>query len=165
MDRILILGLQGAGKSTLANRLGKKLDREVIHLDKLYYPVGWVHPQTREEWREEMRNLAKREKWIMDGNFHSTLDIRMPRADMIIFLDFNKLLCLYRIFKRVWVSKGQPFDKAIGNKERVSWGLVMKIIKFPRQKTYERLKMYENSKKIYILKNDKEVEELLNNFN
>ena len=162
MDRILIIGLQGAGKSTFANRLGKKLNREVIHLDKFYYQADWKHTQTKEEWREEVKGLADREKWIMDGNYHSTLDIRIPRADTIIFLDFNKFLCLYRIFKRVLVVKGQPFDKAHGNKERVSWSLMMKILKFPRKKTYERLEMFKDSKKIYILKNSKEVEDLLN---
>ena len=162
MDRILIIGLQGAGKSTFANKLGKKLNREVIHLDKFYYPNGWVHTETREEWRATVTELANKERWIMDGNYHSTLDIRMPRADVIIFLDFNKLLCLYRIFKRVAVIKGQPFDKSHGNKEKVTWNLIMKIVKFRKQKTLQKIEMYTDSKKIYILKNSKEVEYLLN---
>lgn len=162
MDRILIVGLPGSGKSTFANKLGKKLNIETIHLDKFYYPVGWAHTQTKEEWRETVKTLSAKDKWVMDGNFHSTLDIRMPRADVIIFLDFNKLLCLYRIFKRVLTTKGQPFDKSHGNKEKVTWNLVMKIVKFRKQKTLQKIEMYADSKKIYILKSSKEVEYLLN---
>src|SRR3989344_8957244 len=98
MERILIIGLQGSGKSTFANKLGQGLNREVIHLDKVYYESGWKHIQTKEEWRQTIKELVLREKWIMDGQYTSTLDIRIPTADAIIFFNFNKLFCLYRIF-------------------------------------------------------------------
>ena len=67
MDKILIIGLQGSGKSTFANKLGKKLNRKVVHLDKIYYESGWKHAQTKEEWRQTIRDLVSKDQWIMDG--------------------------------------------------------------------------------------------------
>lgn len=162
MDRILIIGLNGSGKSTFANRLGKKLNREVTHLDKLYFQAGWKHTQTKEEWREQVKNLISQEKWIIDGHYVSTLDIRIPAADTIIFFNFNKLLCLYRIVKRVF-NRTQPFDKAEGNKEKIPFTLIGRIILFPKKKMLAMLDPYKNTKKVIIFKNDREVEKYLNN--
>src|SRR6185369_4635695 len=111
MERILIIGPSGSGKSTFTNKLGKKLNREVIHLDKLYYNSGWKLAHTKEGWREAITKLVEGESWIMDGHYNSTLDIRVPRADTIIFFNFSKMFCLYRVFKRA-LNMHQPYDKA-----------------------------------------------------
>jgi len=161
MDKILIIGINGAGKSTFANNLGKKLNREVIHLDKIYYQLGWQHTQTKEEWRQTIKDLASKEKWIMDGQYNSTLDIRIPVADTIIFFNFNKMLCIYRIVKRVF-DRTQPFDKAQGNKNKISFDLLKKVVKFPKEKILEKLEPFKNTKKIFILRDSGEADKLLN---
>jgi len=160
MDKILIIGLNGSGKSTFANKLGKKLNREVVHLDKIYYESGWKHLQTQEEWRETVGGLVSKEKWIIDGHYNSTLDIRIQPADTIIFFNFNKLLCLYRAFKRIF-NRTQPFDKAEGNLNTLSWVLIKKIIKFPKNKMLNILEQNKNAKRIIIFNNDREVEKYL----
>ena len=160
MERILIIGLQGSGKSTFANKLGQRLNREVIHLDKIYYESGWKHTQTKEEWRQTIRNLVSDQRWIMDGQYNSTLDIRIPAADTIIFFNFSKTVCFYRIFKRIF-NKVQPFDKAEGNFNKISWDLIKKILYFPRQETLAKLEPFKNSKKIFIVKNSREAKNLL----
>ena len=165
MDRILIFGLSGSGKSTFSNKLGKKLNREVVHLDKIYYPhpFRWEHTQSRDEWKQTVRDLVAQEKWIIDGHYNSTLDIRMPRADTIIFFNFNKILCLYRVVKRT-LSRTQPFDKAEGNFNHISWNLIKKIIIFDRNKMLKMLEQYKDTKKIFVVKNKKEAENLLKTF-
>lgn len=160
MQKILIIGINGSGKSTFANQFGKKLNREVTHLDKMYYRSGWSHTQTKEEWRQTVGDLVSKDSWIIDGHYNSTLDIRIPAAEAIIFFNFNKLLCLYRVIKRAF-SKTQPFDKAEGNLETISWKLVKGIIKFPKNKILEKLELYKDAKKIFVVKNRKEAEELL----
>ncbi len=161
MDRILIIGINGAGKSTFANELGKKLNRDVIHMDSVYYKSGWeVAHKTRDEWKQKVRDLVSQEKWIIDGHYNSTLNIRMPRADTIIFFNFNKLLCLYRICKRA-MGKAQPFDKPEGNFNKLSFNLIKKLIIFPKKKILDMLEQYKDTKKVFIVHNDKEVEELL----
>lgn len=162
MDRILIIGISGSGKSTFANKLGKALNREVIHLDKVYYPYPFSkkHIQNRDEWKQKVRDLVVKEKWIIDGHYNSTLDIRVPRADIIIFFNFNKLLCFYRVCKRT-LDRTQPFDKAEGNFYRLSFNLIKKIIIFSKIKVWKHLEPYKNIKKIFVVKNSKEAEELL----
>lgn len=164
MDKILIIGLQGSGKSTFANKLGKKLKREVIHLDSIYYKSGWQRRHTtKDEWKETVRSLVSQDKWIIDGQYTSSLMIRIPRADTIIFFNFNKFLCFYRIFKRA-INENQPFDKPEGNFNHVSWDLIKKLVTFQRNKILEMLKPFKNTKKIFIVKNSKEAENLLSVF-
>src|SRR5690349_21793894 len=99
MNRILIIGNGGAGKSTFAKALGQHLNLPVDHLDKEYWQPGWV-ATPRQQWLEKLHKILQPEKWILDGNFDSTLAIRIPPSDAIIFLDFNPFICLWRILKR-----------------------------------------------------------------
>lgn len=99
MKRILILGCSGAGKSTLARELGRRFRLPVIHLDEHYWRPGWVEP-SKEEWRLQALELAKRPEWVMDGNYSSTFPERFAVADMVVALDFPTWLCLWRVIKR-----------------------------------------------------------------
>lgn len=159
MKRILVIGLQGSGKSTFANRLGNMLNQEVTHLDKLYYKPGWK-PVASDAWRKIVNDLISRKEWIIDGNYQSTLDTRLIPADTVIFFDFNKFLCLCRMFSRS-MKKDQPFDKAEGNINKLSWDLIKKMILYPRKKVLRKLKGYKDTKKIIVFKNDKEAENFL----
>lgn len=107
MDRILILGCPGAGKSTLARELGEILDLPVIHLDREYWNPGWVETPSG-EWETRMADLVRREKWIMDGNYGSTLAMRLARADGVVFLDYPRWLCMVRVIRRIMGKKHRP---------------------------------------------------------
>jgi len=99
MDRILIIGSSGAGKTTLATWLGRRLDLPVIHLDFHYWRSNWTVPLA-EEWRARVSELVQGDKWVMDGNFGGSLNIRLPACDTITFLDFPRRISLWRILKR-----------------------------------------------------------------
>ena len=77
--RILILGCGGAGKSTLARRLGAATGLPVVHLDGLYWQPGWVAME-RAAWRRTVENEIAKDAWIIDGNFGSSLELRLSRA-------------------------------------------------------------------------------------
>ncbi len=155
MQRILIIGLNGSGKSTLANKLGKILGLDVFHLDKFYYKPGWQAVE-KEEWSSIVKTLLEKERWIIDGTYPSSLDRRIARSDTIIFLNFNKYRCLYRIIARSF-DKVQPFDRPDGDFHKISWHLVKKVILYPKRKMLEKLENLGESKKIIILNNDREV--------
>ncbi len=165
MNKILIIGIPGSGKSTFANKLGKVLEREVIHLDKLYRKPGWVVAFAKDEWVELIRDLVAKERWIIDGNYTNTLDIRLAAADTVVFLNFNKFLCLYRVWLRCY--KKDPLfgiDKAEGDRNRLSWDLIKKIITYPRKEILQKLERAKTGKKIFIAKNSREAKNLLKEF-
>ena len=98
--RILILGPSGAGKSTLARRIGERLALPVVHLDAFNWNPGWVQTEA-ERFREKVEDAAAADAWIIDGNYSAHLDVRLPRADAVIWLDLPR----YVYFPRaVWRS-------------------------------------------------------------
>ena len=79
-QRVVVTGIAGSGKSTLSRALSAKTGLPVIHLDIHFWKPGWVEP-TEDEWREKQRDLITHDKWILDGNYCATLDLRLERAD------------------------------------------------------------------------------------
>lgn len=164
MRRILIIGSAGAGKSTLARQLGEALSLPVVHLDRYYWQPGWV-PTSNDEWDAFVIGEARREQWIMDGNYSRTLDLRLQRADMVVFLDMPRLLCLYRIIKRRirYHGKTRP-DLNEECPEKLDWAFVRWVWNYKkrsRDKVMERLRQAESRKRVVILNNPKEVTRFL----
>lgn len=119
MKRILVIGSSGSGKSTLARSLEKKIDVPVIHLDKHFWQPGWVGTP-EDTWREKVTEFVNGSSWIMDGNYRSTLDMRMASADTVIFLDLPPWVCVWRAVKRrfMYLNRPRP-DIAPGCRERI----------------------------------------------
>jgi adenylate kinase family enzyme len=159
MRRILVIGCSGSGKSTLARRLGGILELPVIHLDRHFWRPGWVETP-REEFRERVRELVAREAWIMDGNYSSTLDIRLEAADTAVFLDYPRPVCLRRILRRRLLSGVRPRpDMNPDCPERLSWEFVEYIWNYRKSRRpgiLERLRDYD--REVHILRDDVEVE-------
>jgi len=97
--RILVTGLAGSGKSTFSRALAAKTGLPLIHLDLHFWKPGWVAP-SESEWREKQRGLLAGDAWIVDGNYHETLDLRLERADTIVFLDTHWSVCAGRAVLR-----------------------------------------------------------------
>lgn len=106
MERIVIIGCGGAGKSTLARQLGEKLELPVVHLDKLWWKPGWAE-STPEEFDEKLAAELEKPRWIMDGNFNRTMPQRLSKCDTVIYLDFSRFACLMGVLKRVLTTHGK----------------------------------------------------------
>lgn len=104
--RIVILGNSGSGKSTLARRIGSALDLPVTHLDELYWRPGWV-PAPPEEFRADVAAAAGTKSWVIEGNYSRTLDLRLPFADTVLFLDVPRPVCLRRVLMRQLRERGR----------------------------------------------------------
>jgi adenylate kinase family enzyme len=118
MERILVLGPCGAGKSTLATRLGAKLGLPVIHLDKEYWRAGWVEPD-KDEWAAQVEELIARPRWVMDGNYGGTLARRLERTQLVVNLDYPRSVFFPRMVWRLLSNWGRTRpDMAEGCRER-----------------------------------------------
>lgn len=131
MRRVLVVGAPGAGKSTVARALARVTGSPLIHLDRRYWRPGWV-PADKETWRREVAAMTEGEKWIIDGNYSSTLDIRLAAADTVILLDFPTRLCLRRVLRRTIVSMlgGARDDMADGCRERLDPAFILCTARF-----------------------------------
>lgn len=118
MQRIIILGNAGSGKSTLARRLGTYLALPVVHLDLLFWEAGWKEPEA-EVFRDRVRAAISGEKWICEGNYaRRTFDLRLPRADVVIWLDTPRLVCAGRVALRSALQRNRA-DLPAGCREKL----------------------------------------------
>lgn len=165
MNRILIIGSAGAGKSTLSQQLSKRLNLPVVHLDKYYWKPDWT-PTPNEEWDRFVVEAANQEQWIMDGNYSRTLELRLQRAETVIFLDLSRWLCMYRVIKRriQYHGKTRP-DLNDECPEKLDWAFISWVWNYKkrsRTRVMEQLKSFSEQKNIVIVKTRKQVKEIAN---
>lgn len=133
MQRILVIGCGGAGKSTLAQRLGANLQLPVIHLDAHYWRPGWVEP-SKSEWATTVSELLTTDAWIMDGNYSGSLAARLAACDSVIFIDLPRWLCIWRVLQRALRYRGttRP-DMGEGCPERLELSFLKWVWDYPRR--------------------------------
>ena len=103
MKKIMVIGCPGSGKSRFSEELHNKTGISLYHLDMMY----WNEDKTvveREEFIRRMLTVLKKDEWIIDGNYSSTMDIRMSECDTVFFLDYPTGVCLDGIKQR----RGKP---------------------------------------------------------
>lgn len=131
VNRIAIIGCGGSGKSHLARSLGSQLGIKPVYLDALYYDQDWK-PLDQETFADLQRILVAEAHWIIDGNYASTLPIRLQAADTVIFLDLPSWACLWGILQRR-LRHGAGQHQAIGVYDRITWNFVRYILGYRSQ--------------------------------
>ena len=161
MQRILVIGCCGAGKSTFSKKLQSILKLELIHLDQYYHKPNWEEPK-KSEWDKIVHTLVQKPSWIMDGTYNRTMDVRIKSADTIIYLDYPTLKCFWRVIIRIFKYHGLVrSDMANGCKEQFDLEFLHFVLTFNsknRKETLKRLDSAQEKKKVYIFKSDKEAD-------
>lgn len=159
-DRLLVIGNSGAGKSTFATRLAARTSHRLIHLDQEFWLPGWQLPK-REAWRAKVASLAAEPRWIMEGNFSSSLDLRLPRANAVVWFDYSRFVCLARVLKRSWASYGRVRpDMAPGCPERFDASFLQYVWTFNRSerpKILQALATYGSHQHPVVFRRDGDV--------
>ena len=131
VDRIAIIGCGGSGKSHLARQVGSSLGSVVTHLDTEYYDKEW-NPLPPDDFAALQRQLVAGQRWVIDGNYASTLPIRLAAADTVVFLDLPARTCLRGVLARQ-ARHGRGQHDAIGDYNRVTANFVRYIWSYRRQ--------------------------------
>jgi adenylate kinase family enzyme len=146
MQRVLIIGPCGAGKSTLSAQLGKILGLPVFHMDQLNWKPGWVE-SSKDEIRAKLAAIIATDKWLIDGTYGGTLAERLTRADTVIYLDYPIRLCIMRLLRRIWTYRGRTRpDMTPDCPERLDIGFLIYLIRWnagPRIRMQAHLKGHE----------------------
>lgn len=103
MKKVIVIGCPGSGKSTFSRKLHKITQIPLYHLDMMY----WNADKTTVDGNtliERQNEVIKRDEWIIDGNYDSTMELRMNACDTVIFLDYPLELCLSGVEAR----RGKP---------------------------------------------------------
>lgn len=137
--RIAIIGSPGSGKTTFAVKLHEILGLPLYHLDRYFRVPDEIWDKTDyEDVGKRMRELADRDEWIIDGNYNRTMDIRLKRADFVIYFSHPTKECLKRARQRFEETKGQQrFDQPIG---MIDYELDQSFMDYIKtfKKTYDR---------------------------
>ena len=164
MERVIIIGCGGAGKSTLARKLGEKTGLPVIHLDQIFWsPGNWKHLEKEEFDALLLRELEK-PTWILDGNFDRTMALRLEKCDTVLYLDYNRFICIAQWLKRVITNWGKTRqDMAPGcaewfDPEFLGW--IWNFNKTHRKQYYEMLSA-QKEKSVHIFKNRRQLNRYL----
>ena len=166
MKKVMIIGCCGAGKSTFSRKLHDIIKLELIHLDKEYWKPNWTQTP-KPIWRQKVRKLAAKPSWIIDGNYGSTMDIRMEKADTIIFLDYSTTVCLWRVISRAFKNRGKTRPDINSQcREKLDWEFLKFVATFRQKKAPEiraKLAAYEGEKNIFVFRNDNDANFFLEN--
>lgn len=106
MKRVLIIGSNGAGKSTFSYALAEKTNLPLVHLDQLYWRNNWeITP--KEEFLSLVSAEAQKPCWIIEGNNIRSLEERLQFADTVFWFEFPPALCVWNVLKRTFKYHGQ----------------------------------------------------------
>lgn len=159
MQKIIVIGCPGAGKSTFARGL-----RDVTRLPLYYLDMIWHKPDgnnvSREDFDTALDEILVRDRWIIDGNYQRTLKKRLEVCDTVFLLDFPLEVCLAGAQSRIGMKREDlPWLETQFDPEFRRW-----IEEFPEKKLpeiYKMLEKYRASREVIIFRSRQETEEYL----
>ena len=148
MNKVIVIGCPGSGKSTFAKKLHSKTGLPLYHLDMLFWNSDKTHV-TRELFDQRLDNVLKQDRWIIDGNYGRTLEKRLIECDTVFLLDLPVSDCLSGAINRI----GKPRDDMPWIEQEFDNEFKNQIVNFPQKELpyiYELLNKYPQ-KELVIL--------------
>ena len=162
MKKVIVIGCPGSGKSTVSRTLHNKTGIPLYHLDMMY----WNADKTTVEKRvflELLSAVLKKDEWIIDGNYGSTMELRMAACDTVIFLDYPLDICLDGIRARRGKPRSDmPWIETEEDAEFIEF--IKNYNEQQKPKVMELLKKYSD-KNIIILESREQADTFLNGEN
>jgi len=160
MNKVIIIGCPGSGKSTFSRALQNLTGLPLYHLDLLY----WNSDRTtvsKEVFRERLQNVMMLDSWIIDGNYGSTMEMRMAECDTVFFLDYPLEVCFNGVRERKGKTRSDmPWIETEDDEEFLEF--IKNYNTQSRPKVLELLEKYKE-KNIVIFKNREEADDYIKN--
>ena len=160
MNRVIVIGCPGAGKSTFARALQKKTSLPLYYLDMLY----WNSDRTtvsKEIFRKRLREVLALDSWIIDGNYGSTIEMRLQECDTVFFLDYDLEVCIEGVKMRMGKKRpDMPWTETQDDEEFLDF--IRSYNTDSRPKVVDLLDKYKEGRHIVIFRSREEAEEYLN---
>ena len=153
-NKISIIGGSGTGKTTLSESLSKDLNMPVYHIDGIHHLKNWKVRDSNER-DKIILDLIKKEKWIIDGTYHSTLQARLEKSDLIIYLDYSTLAQVKGALGRFIKNHGKEKPEIPGCNEQMTFKFFIFVVNWRKNKRQFIIDALENidKDKILIFKN------------
>lgn len=156
MDRVLVIGCPGAGKSTFARALRDRTGLPLHYLDRIWHKADGTNI-SRAEFDERLAELLAQDRWIIDGNYQRTLTPRLERCDTVFLLDYPPSVCLAGAAARIGrVREDLPWVEREFDPEFRQW-----IEEFPQKQLpqiYELLEHYRGGRQIFRFRSREEAD-------
>ena len=173
-DRINVVGTSGSGKSTLAREIASRLDIPYIELDRLFWKANWTET-TDDEFFPKLRDALSTNRWILDGNYDRTRQIKWEHVETVVWLDLPLYLVFARIVaraiariynrKELWAGNKETFKKTFLSRDSIIlWSLTTYA---HNRKRYAALSDNDQYRHVRFvrLRSTKEVSQFLMNLN
>ena len=160
MKKIIVIGCPGSGKSTFSKSLESIINIPLYHLDMMY----WNKDKTtvdKQIFLKRLSQVLSMEKWIIDGNYASTMEMRMKECDTVIFLDYPTDVCLSgALERRGKVRSDIPWVEAEGEIDEDFISFIRNYREKSRPDVFSLLEKY-NDKQIYVFQSRKDGDSFL----
>ena len=120
-QRVLVAGVTGVGKSTLAVRLARELDIPYTEIDALYHGPGWT---PRPSFLDDVAALSASARWVTEWQYSSARAQLAARADLLVWLDYPAPVFLARLIRRSVRRRLTHQELWNGNVEAPLWHLI-----------------------------------------
>ncbi len=159
MNKVLVIGCPGAGKSTFARRLREAAELPLYYLDMIWHKADRTNV-TREEFDTRLGEILSGRQWIIDGNYLRTMPERMEVCDTIFMLDYPLEVCLLGAQSRIGKAReDMPWVEQEFDPEFHQW--IVDFEKEQRPEIYCLLEQYKKEKTIVIFHSREEAQQYL----
>lgn len=152
----MIIGSPGAGKSTFARKLKDMTGLPLYYLDMLWHKPDKTNI-SREEFDRKLKEIVEGDRWIIDGNYQRTLELRMQQCDTVFLLDYPLEVCLLGAESRIGTKReDMPWVETEFDEEFKQW--ILDFQNEPLEQIHRFLEKYREGRNIFVFKTREEAE-------